>query len=134
MQTKVGGTVSKTVKEVVQESIFPFTSVAIKVIGLTPKSAQVTGFGAPVNTKLAKPQASEVPLSKESAIIVAKPLEPRCITTVDGAQAIEGRIVSLTFTEAEQLSVLPLTSVTVSTTVLGLDITSPHLKVSCEIA
>jgi hypothetical protein len=104
-----------TVTVAAQVLLLVFTSVTVKVTLLTPKSSQVKVFGFKV--VVAMPQASLLPLSMLDARTVWLPLLAKLIVTF--WQSATGATLSCTVTLAEQVLLLPLTSVTVSTTVFG---------------
>jgi hypothetical protein len=98
-----------------QVLLLPLTSVTVKTTVLAPTLAQVKLVG--VALMLAMPQASLLPLSTWPAVILAEPAPFNC--TVRFWQIATGATLSSTVTVAVQVLLLPLTSVTVKTSVFA---------------
>src|SRR6266516_4297258 len=113
-QTAVGGTESTTVTVAVQVEVLPLLSVTVRVTVLVPMVAQSKLVW--LRLRLAMPEASVLPLSSWTAVMVAWPLASNW--TVMFWQTAVGGTVSITVTVAVQVELLPLLSVTVSVTVL----------------
>ena len=120
--TATGPTLSSTVTVAVQVDTFPFISPTESVTVLAPISVQFIAAGF-TNMPL-MPQASEDPLSTSPGTIIYVPAALNC--TVAFWHRAVGSTLSSTVTVALQLSVFPLPSVAVSTTVLAP--TLAHVK------
>src|SRR5213594_254730 len=113
-QTAVGGTVSTTVTVAVQVEVLPLLSVTVRVTRLVP--TLLTSKLVLSRLRLAMPEASVLPLSSWTAVMVAWPLASNW--TVMFWQTAVGGTESTTVTVAVQVELLPLLSVTVRVTVL----------------
>lgn len=98
-----------------QVLLLPDGSVAVKMTVLVPTLAQVKVLGLTVAVN--GPQASVVPRPITEAPML--PLPDPFNWTVALVQTATGGVTSMTVTMAEQVDVLPLPSVMVSTTVLA---------------
>ena len=109
-----GDTVSSTVTVAVHVLALPLASVTVKVTTFAPIILQSKAVWS--NAKLWILQLSVEPLSISAALMLALP-DPSNWIVISWHKAV-GAIVSSTVTPAEQVPVLPLSSVTVKLTVL----------------
>src|ERR1043166_9075945 len=112
LHTAVGATLSTTVTVPVQVEVLPLLAVTVSVTGLVPVVVQSKLVW--LRIRLGMPEASVLPLSSWTAVMVAWPLASNW--TVMFWQTAVGGTVSTTVTVAVQVEVLPLLSVTVRVT------------------
>ncbi len=122
-QTATGATLSSTVIVVEHVVELPFTSVTVRTSVFAPTSEQTNAVW--LRAKVAIAQLSELPLFTAAAVVEPLPVLSSC--TVTFWQSAIGAILSWIVTLAEQVLLLPFTSVTVKITVLPL--TFAQLKV-----
>ena len=115
MQTTTGGVTSITVAIAEQVEEFPLPSVMVRTTVFAPRLAQVNVFGVKLAVKTVQLSPEPTPTTEAPS----EPLPTLLRVPVAFEQTAVGAIKSRTVTVAEQVLLLPLTSVTVRMTELA---------------